>query len=277
MGYIVSSDWLEGRIDDNNVRIVDCRFYLDNSERGYKEYKESHIPNAVYFDLEQDLSGKKEAHGGRHPLPDMETFTDKLSEAGIDNETIVIAYDDQGGMMAARFWWMLQYVGHEKVFVLDRPFTKWKNEGKPVEQEMKTPPKKTFQPHIEANQEAPLEEVKLALHDEDVAIIDARDEERFSGKKDEVDGKPGHIPGAKHYFWKNILDENGVWKKDEMLKDYFQDILDKKEIISYCGSGVTACVNVLALKEAGYDNARVYVGSWSDWVTYDDLPVEDGK
>ncbi|WP_240375543.1 sulfurtransferase [Bacillus piscicola] len=275
MSNIVTAQWLEEHLgNDENIRIADCSFYLNDSQRGRQEYEEAHIPGAVYVDLEKDLSGEKDTYGGRHPLPDIDVFAEKLGKSGIDQHTKVVAYDNQGGMMAARFWWMLRYVGHEDVYVLDRPFSHWRKEDRPVATDIPSIEEKRFDVDIVPNLKAPLEEVKLALHEDSVALIDARDYERFAGKSERIDRKAGHIPGASHYFWKHVLDEEGRWKSQSSLQEHFRPLLDEKEVISYCGSGVTACVNILGLQEAGYDNARLYVGSWSDWSSYDDLPVE---
>ncbi|WP_158735378.1 sulfurtransferase [Alteribacillus sp. YIM 98480] len=277
MRYLVTSGWLEQQLNKKEYRVVDCRFHLDAPYKGRDLYKEGHIPGAVYFDLEMDMSAEEENHGGRHPLPDMNDFAEKLSNCGIDKSTKVVAYDDQGGAMAARFWWMLMYLGHKDVYVLDRPFSIWKEEKRPVEQHIPTYEPKVFLPEIEPHLLVHLEEVKLVLQDKTAALIDARDKDRFKGKRDNVDGIAGHIPGARHYFWKNVLDESGKWKDSNKLKTYFKDLPKEDDIFSYCGSGVTACVNVLALKEAGHENARLYAGSWSDWITYDDLPIETDK
>ncbi|RSL33421.1 sulfurtransferase [Salibacterium salarium] len=276
MRYLVTPSWLLHQLNTENVRVVDCRFQLGAPDQGQKEYRQAHIPGAVYFDLEKDMSQPVDTHGGRHPLPDMEEFASKLSDAGIDQETTVVAYDDQGGAMAARFWWMLMYLGHEKTFVLDRPFSQWKQSEFPVDPHVPSFESRSFVPQVEPNRIVHLEEVKLALQEDGVQLIDGRDEERYLGKKDNVDGVAGHIPGAEQYFWKDVLDEKGVWKDKEALKHHFKDLDDDKKIFSYCGSGVTACVNVLALKEAGYENPKLYVGSWSDWISYDDLPINRG-
>ncbi|RSL33771.1 sulfurtransferase [Salibacterium salarium] len=273
MKYLVTPSWLLNQLDRDNLRVVDCRFHLENPEQGRKEYRDAHIPGAVYFDLEKDMSAPVGIHGGRHPLPEIDDFADCLSEAGIDQDTTVIAYDNQGGAMAARFWWMLRYLGHQKSFILDRSFSHWKQLNYPLEQEVPSYENKKFTPQLEPNNLVHLEEVKLSLQQDGIQLIDGRDEKRYEGIEDNVDGVPGHIPGAKQYFWKDVLDENGVWKNTEELQAHFKNVADADQILSYCGSGVTACVNVLALMEAGYNSPRLYAGSWSDWISYDDLPI----
>ncbi|WP_054635693.1 sulfurtransferase [Thalassobacillus sp. C254] len=277
MSYLVTTEWLNENLHDENLRIVDCRFELGQPEQGRKEYYESHIPGAVHVDLEKDLSDSPAVHGGRHPLPDMEEFADFISELGIDKDTKVIAYDDQGGAMAARFWWMLLYLGHPNVYVLNQTFTSWKKKGYPVTEEIPSIEKRYFFADKEPRLLVHLEEVKVALHEEDKVLIDGRDEIRYKGIRDEVDPVAGHIPGARHYFWKKVLTEEGKWKESEELQSHFSGLSHSDEIISYCGSGVTAAANVLALKEAGFENVRLYAGSWSDWSSYPDLPYETDK
>ncbi|MFD2704483.1 sulfurtransferase [Salibacterium lacus] len=274
MKYIVEPEWVEKVRSRLDVRIVDCRFQLGKPEAGKQAYQNEHIPGAVHMDLEKDLSAAEESYGGRHPLPDMDQFSEALSEAGIDQDTMVIAYDDQGGAMAARFWWMMMYAGHARTFVMDRPFSLWKQEGYPVESREPEWKRREFTAGIQPQMLASVEEIKLALHEESSRIIDGRDEKRYRGETEPVDHTAGHIPGAEHYFWKGVLNENQIWKRPEELKSHFYQLPEEEKIYSYCGSGVTACVNVLALKEAGYENPRLYAGSWSDWISYGDLPVE---
>ncbi|SFL71788.1 sulfurtransferase [Salibacterium qingdaonense] len=274
MKYIVEPEWVEKVRSRQDVRIVDCRFQLGKPEAGKEAYEKEHIPGAVHMDLERDLSAAEGPYGGRHPLPDMDQFSEKVSEAGINHDTVVIAYDDQGGAMAARFWWMMMYAGHARTFVLDRPFSLWKQERYPVESRQPEVKRREFTTSIQPQMLASVEEMKLALHEASSRIIDGRDEKRYRGEAEPVDHTPGHIPGAEHYFWKDVLNENQVWKRPEELKNYFHELPKEEKIYSYCGSGVTACVNVLALKEAGYENPRLYAGSWSDWISYRDLPVE---
>ncbi|MGY4690064.1 sulfurtransferase [Salibacterium sp. K-3] len=274
MNTIVKPEWVERKRKDEGVRVVDCRFQLGDPDAGRTAYLKDHIPGAVYMDLDKDLSAPVETHGGRHPLPDMETFAETLSTAGIDHDTEVIAYDDQGGAMAARFWWMMTFAGHRSTFVLDRPFSTWKQEGFPSTSEETDIKRKEFEPDIQPDMLASVEEMKLALHEETSAIIDGREGARYRAEQEPVDHTAGHIPGAENYYWKEVLDKDSVWKNTEDLQRHFQDLQKDEKIYSYCGSGVTACVNILALKEAGFEYPRLYAGSWSDWISYDDLPVE---
>ncbi|MFB5661720.1 sulfurtransferase [Alteribacillus sp. HJP-4] len=276
MHSIVTADWTEKQLQNETTRIVDCRFELQDPKAGIAAYEKKHITGAVHFDLEEDLAAPAEEYGGRHPLPDLDILVKKLSAAGIDQETTVIAYDDQGGAMAARFWWLLRYLGHQQVHVLGQPFSLWEKEGRPVDTETPDFAEKFFIADMEPNMLAHIEEVKLSLHDDETILIDARDEKRFKGIEDNVDPVAGHIPGAKHYFWRNVINDKGEWKSKSELQKLFAP-LQNESVISYCGSGVTAAVNILAMSEAGYDMPRLYAGSWSDWVSYRDLPVEKSE
>jgi thiosulfate/3-mercaptopyruvate sulfurtransferase len=277
MLHIVSQEWLFEHGTDETTVIVDCRFVLGQPEAGRVAYTLGHIPGAVYFDLEQDLSAPKDVHGGRHPLPDLKEFIRKLEAAGIGNETSVIAYDDQGGAMASRFWWMLQYMGHSQVFVLDGGYTKWKEADYPVSEEPALANTAVFEPNLQNDMLVSMDEVKGLLGRAGTVLIDSRENLRYLGVEEAIDPVAGHIPGAKSYFWKQSLDELGRWKEAAAQKERFADLSSADEVIVYCGSGVTACPNVLALKEAGFRNVKLYSGSWSDWVSYSDNPVAAGQ
>lgn len=268
---LVDAKWLAEHLQDENVVVVDCRFVLTDADAGREQYEKSHIPGAVYFDLEKDLSGPKQEHGGRHPLPDLDEFVEKLGQAGIDSGRYVVVYDDQNGSFAARLWWMLRYLGHDRVSVLDVSFSQWAEEGYPVSDVIPEPYPTTFEPHIRPEMAVDIDQVKKEKEQENVVLIDSRAAERYRGEKEPMDPKAGHIPGAANYFWKENMAENGKWKSAGELKERFRSVEDK-ELIVYCGSGVTANANLLALKSIGKD-ARLYVGSWSDWSSYKENPV----
>lgn len=179
MKHIVSSDWLAERLDA--VRIIDCRFYLGNPTRGLEEYICEHIPNALYFDLEKDLSGNVQTHGGRHPLPAVSELVAKLSAAGIDQQTTVVAYDDQSGAMAARFWWLLRYLGHRHVYVLDGGYTKWKERGYPTTDAIVPVKERTFLPQCNPSLLATVEDVRNAVEHETALLVDSRERNRYLG------------------------------------------------------------------------------------------------
>lgn len=277
MSNLVSKEWLREHLQDDHVVVVDCRFVLGNPEAGRRAYEEGHIPGAVYFDLEEDLSGPIKEHGGRHPLPDLGTLALKLGAAGIDDTVQVVAYDDQGGAMASRFWWLLKFMGHSQVRILDESFSQWKEAGYPVSQEATARSARSFVPQVQTPMLVSMEDVRDRLGRKDTVLIDSRDARRYLGLEEPLDRVAGHIPGARNYFWKDALDETGRWKAGEDQRERFAALSSAEEIIVYCGSGVTACPNILALTEAGFNQVKLYSGSWSDWVSYEDNPIATGE
>lgn len=272
---LVSAEWLTNRLHEREIVIVDCRFDLKNPEEGRQQFQKCHIPGAVYFDLDMDLSGEVKHHGGRHPLPDINEFIQKLGKSGIDKSKHVVAYDDQNGAFAARMWWMLCYLGHEHVSVLNVSFSKWKEKGYPVSSEPSHPDHVTFQPNLQSEMALNIEDVKKEMGKEDILLVDSRAPERYRGETEPIDKKAGHIPGAVNFFWKGNVDDYGKWKSENELNDRFKEVRNK-DLIVYCGSGVTASANILALKTIG-KSAKLYIGSWSDWSSYEDNPVETNE
>jgi len=277
MKHIVSANWLFEHRTDDSVVIADCRFQLGNGGAGRASYDEGHIPGAVYLDLEKDLSGPVAAHGGRHPLPNIAELADKLGRAGIDASKTVVAYDDQGGAMASRLWWLLRYLGHDNVYVLDGGYAVWKAAGYPVSDEPASPAETVFKPDVRPEMVVNVEQVKERMNRPGAVLIDSRERKRYLGEEEPIDPVAGHIPGAQNMFWKEALNEAGLWKDSDALAARFAGLTDAEEIIVYCGSGVTACPNVLAMDEAGLRNVKLYAGSWSDWVSYKDNPVATGE
>lgn len=290
MKRIKSQEWVLEHLHDPRVRLIDCRFWLMQPEAGIAGYEEAHIPGAIYMDLDRDLSAPKQKHGGRHPLPDVEIFSQKLGAAGIDNETIVVAYDEQNGMVASRLWWLLEYLGHPIVYVMDGTFTNWQEKGYPVaegvslEKERSSTPPRTFVPHPKSHMVVSMEEVLPRVADGAI-LIDSREPVRYLGEQEPIDPVAGHIPGAINEFWKNTIGDTGSWKTSDEQRERFEQRFaaegikanPDQEIIVYCGSGVSACPNVMSLIEAGYTQVKLYTGSWSDWCSYQDNPVAKGN
>lgn len=276
MNNIVSLEWLKEKMGEPKLVIVDCRFRLDDPEAGLRAYEESHIPGAVYMDLEKNLSGEVEEHGGRHPLPDIFAMTVTIGRAGICNDSIVVAYDDQGGAMASRLWWLLKYMGHEQVYVLDNGFSAWVNKGLPVSTEKEVVQPVTYLATVQHNMLVEMDEVRELLGSEGVTLIDSREAPRYRGEVEPIDRVAGHIPGAINRFWKDSLTESGAWKDVDAQSDRFHDLDKNGDLIVYCGSGVTATPNVIALQEAGFTKVRLYAGSWSDWSSVEGNPVATG-
>ena len=276
MSYIVTSEWVSKHLEerDNDLVMVDCRFELQSPDVGKRLYMDNHLPTAVYLDLNKDLSGPTQQHGGNHPLPDMHEFAEKLGNLGIDEKTTVVVYDQANEMYAPRLWWLLTYMGHEDVYVLDGGYEKWVAEGRTVTQEIVTRTPKVFTPHIQEDEKVDMDEVKEKLSNQSAILIDSRAKDRYLGKVEPMYSKAGHIPGAKNYFFKGVLKDNGLWKNTQEIEAHFADLPKDQEIIVSCGSGVSACPNIIALKQAGYRNVKLYPGSYSDWISYEDNEVE---
>ncbi|MEC0183140.1 sulfurtransferase [Paenibacillus peoriae] len=293
MKSIVSKRWLLARLYEPDIIIADCRSLLGQAGAGRTQFNEDHIPGAIHFDLEEDLTAPLGEHGGRHPLPDVDTLAARLSRAGINAASRIIAYDDQGGMMASRFWWLLRYLGHEQVYVLDEGYSAWKEAKFPVTADQPVRIPSTFVANVQSQLATDIQEVReisLQLSQTELngkgsegaprnplLLIDSREPRRYAGLEEPIDTKAGHIPGAVNYFWKEVLDEKDSFKNAKQLQKHFADLDPNAEIIVYCGSGVSACPNVLALNEAGFSKVRLYPGSWSDWISYEENPVATGE
>lgn len=265
---IVSANWLYEHLDDPLVAIADCRFSLKDPELGKQQYNQSHIPGANFFDLNRDLSRPVAQHGGRHPLPDPEQLSEKLSAMGVTAQTLVVAYDDTNFAFAARLWWLLRYLGHERVAVLDGGFASWLAAGYPVTAIAPPPQTGKFVPQVQSAQVVDIAAVKTRKDLPGVVLVDSRERDRFLGIREPIDKVAGHIPGAVNYPWQEVTDAQGYLRSSKALRHYWQELEPATEIIVYCGSGVTACVNLLALELAGIPSGKLYAGSWSDWCSF---------
>lgn len=271
---LTDSVWLSQHLNQPDLRIVDCRYALGKPEAGKELYLEGHIPGAIHLDIDSDLSGK--AGPGRHPLPKAVDFSAAMSNAGIDQDITVIAYDDMGGAWAARLWWLLRYFGHEKVFILNGGWTKWtaeKNELAKVVPHFKA---RSFKASPHPEWVVSREVIQKNLGREDFLLLDARTPERYRGESEPVDKQAGHVPGAKNApFMENTEGLNREFRTPDALKEKFKSlgVFQAKEVVCYCGSGVTACNNIFALKMVGKD-AKLYEGSWSDWSADTTLPIK---
>lgn len=278
---LVTTDWLAKNLSDPNLRIVDCRYVLGKPGAGSKAYAAGHIPGALHLDVDRDLSrlgGVAGGGPGRHPLPRTTEFATTMSRAGIDQQINVVVYDDAGGAYAARLWWLLQYFGHEKVLLLDGGWTKWIAEKRPISKEEPVIKARSFKaaPHRDWVVDKGYIAGKVAAT---FLLLDARAPDRFCGEVEPIDPKAGHIPGAKNApFASNLEGASKEFKSPEKLREQFSKLGaefsrgSRQEIICYCGSGVTACHNIFALKLAGWE-AKLYEGSWSDWSSDPNLPI----
>ena len=266
---IVSPEWLAAHTKNSQVVIIDCRFSLTDPESGQKQYQESHIPGAFYLDLNRDLASAGGKYGGRHPLPNTGELAEKLSAIGINSpETLVVAYDDSRLAFAARLWWLLRYMGHSKVALLDGGFIAWKAAGYPVTNTLPEPREGKFVAELQPDLVVDIETVKERKDLAGAVLIDSRESERYAGLREPIDPIAGHIPGAVNYPWQDVTDETGKVRSTSEQKQRWAQLETAAEIIVYCGSGVTACVNLLSLEIAGIPDAKLYVGSWSDWCSY---------
>jgi len=276
---LVSAETLREYLDDPRWIVFDCRSALEDPEWGPGEYRDLHIPGARYAHLDRDLSGPRGPDTGRHPLPDADAFARWLGANGVDHCSQVVAYDQGGGPFAPRLWWMLRWVGHEAVAVLDGGWTAWMAAGLPVSEEIPEPKAVAFEPRHDDESWLTSEALVAALPEQSVQLIDARGAERFRGENEPIDLKPGHVPGALNLPFQGNLDGRGRFKDPEALKARFDPVLEQagdREIVHMCGSGVTACHNLLAMEVAGLGETRLYAGSWSEWITDPERPIETG-
>lgn len=267
--YFVDREWLVQQLNNPQVVIVDCRFQLANPDWGETEYRKSHIEGAYYLNLDRDLSSTVQRHGGRHPLPDINTLAQKFTKMGIiKNETLVVAYDDSRFAFAARLWWLLRYLGHNSVVLLNGGWNTWLNDGYPVTDAIPEAKSGNFIPQPNPDWLVNIETVKAAKNKDSVIVVDSRDSDRYAGIREPIDPIAGSIPGAINSPWKQVSDESGYLKPIATQQQLWRDYSQAEEIIVYCGSGVTACVNLFSLAVAGFENTKLYPGGWSDWCSY---------
>ncbi|RJG15362.1 sulfurtransferase [Massilia cavernae] len=278
---LISAAALAAQVDNPNWLIVDCRHDLANPDAGRDGYAIGHIRNAVFAELETELSGEKRgADGqfhGRHPLPDRTAFIDTLRRWGVNDETQVVAYDAHGGMFAARLWWMLRWVGHPAAAVLDGGLAGWQAGGYPMSTEAPARAAGALSDRPRLVHTVTAQDVLENIEGGERTVIDARAPDRFRGENETMDPVGGHIPGAKNRFFKDNLQPDGRFKDAAQLKADFAALVDDPaKVVAQCGSGVTACHNLLALEVAGMPGAALYPGSWSEWSSDPSRPVATG-
>jgi thiosulfate/3-mercaptopyruvate sulfurtransferase len=275
MTPLISANQLEEIINSGeNVLLCDCRFDLVDAEAGRKAYEESHIPGAIHVDLDHDLSGHKNGSNGRHPLPSPESWAKTKTRLGIGPNTLVVAYDKQGSVYASRLWWMLRATGHANVRVLDGGLDSWNGP-------MGTIPRKT-NPTTQAIEPMPyvglvlIDEVMSNLQSQKNIVLDARANDRFHGENETLDPVGGHIPRAINHCFKNNLSATAFKNPEQLFNDFINLLGTNKpsQVIHQCGSGVTACHNLLAMEVAGLKGSRLYAGSWSEWCADPERPIE---
>ena len=265
---LINSETFAAHLADPAFAIVDCRFSLDDGKWGEREYRTRHIPGAVYAHLDEDLSGTKTGRNGRHPLPDAAALRRTFGRLGISSDVQVVAYDQDAGMYASRLWWLLRWLGHDRVAILDGGFARWLAQGLPTSAGQEARLAREFKGSPRSALSVGTDEVAELSGRHDWRLVDARAPERYRGDIEPVDRIAGHIPGAANHFFKWNLDEGGVFRSPEELGRRLQEVLGDvppEHVVCYCGSGVTACQNLLALEHVGLHGAKLYPGSWSEW------------
>ena len=276
---LISSEELLPHLDDPRWALIDCRFDLADPAAGQAAYLDEHIPGAVYAHLERDLSAPPTGANGRHPLPPPGVLAAVFSRWGIGHGVQVIVYDDSGGGYAARTWWSLRFLGHDAVAVLDGGLQAWVASGHPVRQGLESRRPAPFSPSPRSELKIEADQVLAGLGSPGIVLIDARAQERFRGEEEPIDPVAGHIPGALNRPWQTNLDASGRFLPAIALRHQFEALLGASpasSAVAYCGSGVTACHNLLAMAHAGLLGARLYPGSWSEWSSSASRPVATG-
>ncbi|GGC96969.1 sulfurtransferase [Halopseudomonas salina] len=271
---------LSQRLEEPDVRIFDVRFSLDQPAQGRSEFAAAHIPGARYLHLDEDLSAPViPGETGRHPLPEPEQMQALLRRAGVNQHTQVIVYDDGPGLFASRLWWMLRWLDHGRVGILDGGFKAWQEAGLPVTQETPRPVAEgNFVARADNGKLIDADEIHRRLDDPSLQLLDARGPARFTGEAEPIDPVAGHIPGAANLPCAANVNDNGNWLDNEQLGKRFEPwTKGDAELVAYCGSGVTACHTILAAVEAGLPEPRLYAGSWSHWITDPGRPVATGE
>jgi len=279
---LISAADLFTNLRDSELRIVDCRFSLAAPDLKFGEYLQAHIPGSAYAHLERDLSGPvTPGKTGRHPLPEVDRLSVFFSKIGIDERVQVVAYDDAGGALAAaRLWWLLRWLGHEAAAVLDGGWQAWREAGYPISSRRESFSTRTFIPKPRPELIADAQEVLRISVQSTTMLFDARSADRFRGENETVDPVAGHIPGSRNAPYQNNLEENGSFRPEGRLRKQYLDFTSAdgfRQAVFYCGSGVTACHDLLACYHAGLGEARLYPGSWSEWITSDSRPVATGE
>jgi thiosulfate/3-mercaptopyruvate sulfurtransferase len=276
---LIDTTTLAARLTDPAMVIVDCRFNLADEAAGLRGYTEGHIPGAAYASLDRDLSGEKSGRNGRHPAPDPASLASTFGRLGIDTSMQVVAYDQDNGMYASRLWWLLRWLGHDAVAVLDGGFAKWQADRLPIRPGIEVLSPRTFSGSPRPGWLVHVEEVSRLINSGDSLLLDARAPERYRGENETLDRVAGHIPGAVNHFFRWNLSDDGLFLTPESIRERLRASIGGRppeQVVCYCGSGVTACHNLLALEHAGLGGSRLYLGSWSEWSSDPSRPVATG-
>lgn len=281
MQILISAATLHEVLSEQQWSIVDCRFDLADTQAGRRMYTEGHIPGAVFLDLDRDLAGAPGPETGRHPLPDVTAITARLGELGIGNSDTVVVYDGANGSLAARAWWILRWLGHKRVLLLDGGYAQWRTQGLPVESGEVRRPAKSFV--ATSDDSLVLTSDELAADTDRIRaknLLDARDRPRFRGEQEPIDPVAGHIPGSVNLPFAEFVHSDGTWRPLASRRALLEDVLGTEREVAWsvmCGSGVTACHLAISGLEAGFSEPRLYVGSWSEWIQDTDRPISAGE
>ena len=265
---LVDVSTLLGEYNNPDWLVVDVRHQLADPSAGERAYGESHLPGAAFLHLDRDLSGPMNGRNGRHPLPDPVQLAECFGRLGITPATQVVVYDDAGGMMAGRLWWLLRWLGHDRVALLDGGLPAWLEAGNPLNQEVRPRKAVRFEAQPRPQLRVEVSAVLANLERPEFVVLDARSPDRFMGENETMDPVGGHIPGARNHFLKNNLGPDGRMKSVAELRAGFTAIMGNtppEQVVHQCGSGVSACLNMIAMAHAGLHGSRLYAGSWSEW------------
>lgn len=276
MEPLIGASELLARLGDPHLRVLDARFELLDPPAGERLYRSGHVPGATFLDLDRHLAAPPGPHGGRHPLPDMDEFARTMAEQGVGDGHEVVVYDQGGTFFAARAWWLLRYAGHDAVRVLDGGWAAYLAAGGPVTRELPEPRPAEFRVRLRTAMAAGRDEIAAHLDDPAWCLVDVRAPERYRGETEPIDPVAGHIPSAVNRPYAATMDADGRFLTPDALRRHYRGVADHATVVAYCGSGVSAAHGVLAMEVAGRAGARLYPGSWSDWCSYDELPVAVG-
>jgi thiosulfate/3-mercaptopyruvate sulfurtransferase len=276
---LIDTASLAALLGREDLALFDCRFELGDAAWGEAQYAQSHIPGAQYLHLDRDLSSAITPSSGRHPLPDPQRVAQRLGELGAGRESQLVAYDQGGGAYAARLWWLARWIGARRVAVLDGGIAAWRAAGLPLENVTRKPQPRELPVAVDSGMALDSRGVDELRQRPGVLVVDARSAERFAGRNETIDPVAGHVPGARNLPFTGNLAADGKFLPDEALRLRFRTLLGSRpasSLIAMCGSGVTACHNLLALEQAGLTGAKLYSGSWSEWIRDPRRPVATG-
>jgi thiosulfate/3-mercaptopyruvate sulfurtransferase len=276
---LIDAETLAAHLSDPAYVVVDCRYNVQDPGWGAREYQQRHISGAAFAHVDDDLSGAKTGHNGRHPLPELARLADTLGRLGIADGVQVVVYDQDAGMYASRLWWLLRWLGHDAVALLDGGFARWSAENRPARSGVETHPARRFTGVPRTGWLVTADEVSQAIATRQGRLVDARTPERYRGDVEPVDKVAGRIPGAVNYPYQWNVGDAGTFRSPSEIRERVGQVIGDvplDRVVCYCGSGVTACLNLLAFEHAGLHGAKLYPGSWSEWLSDPARPIERG-